>query len=191
VFIYYYYYEVKRQRTPTSRYTVLILSISGHRVILKPVLRFSRSQRTSRYTKTCMCDSLDPSGHRVLACMRFSIADIVTRIPYLDSRDRRTSRYTKTCMCDSRSRTSRFICLFVHYITLLLLLLRLRTALLPHYTTIYHADGGTAAAVKLIQSQPHVHTHRLPNRKPTAYLWHIVSYRITYNYRIQLNTTVL
>jgi hypothetical protein len=37
----------------------------GHRVILKPVA-ISRSQRTSRYTKTCMCDSLDPSGHRVI-----------------------------------------------------------------------------------------------------------------------------
>jgi hypothetical protein len=35
------YYESKRQRTPTSRYTspYLILGPSGHRVILKPVLR--------------------------------------------------------------------------------------------------------------------------------------------------------
>jgi hypothetical protein len=86
-----------------------------------------------------------------------------------------------------------FICLFVHYITLHTIAPTHRTT--PHYTILSITRAARRRRRRKIDSiaAPRTHPHRLPNRKPTAYLYaaYIVSYRITYNYRIQLNTTVL
>jgi hypothetical protein len=90
-------------------------------------------------------------------------------------------------------RTSRFY-LFIcslHYITTIAPTHRTT----PHYTILSITRAARRRRRRKIDSiaAPRTHPHRLPNRKPTAYLYaaYIVSYRITYNYRIQLNTTVL
>jgi hypothetical protein len=143
VFIYYYYESKTAKNADIALYKNPYfdsLDPSGHRVILKPsilsipadtrytktCMRFSRSQRTSRYTKTWKCDSRVPAdialyrnhlilaigGHRVILNL-YAILSIPGDIAL-------------------------FVYLFT---TLLLLLLRPTHRTTPHYTILYHAEA--------------------------------------------------